>query len=714
MAFYRSTIVQSGDGEDKVREAILKMDDDLKNIFVYINIHEPDTTNHGVSGVMVGETEEQTLSNKTLTAPIVNAGELNLLTVLTVANDVDLGNYIITAKIWESDVTTSTAPFIVASTTLVDNLNADWLDSKQSPSGDIVGTTDEQELTTKTYTSIVLDGDLSGTAFLDQNDMSDNSDTKLASQQSIKAYVDDEMLTSIGVADLQSLTAAEVQQLQDIAATTISAPQWAYLGLWDQSMAQAAAPTFAGITINGNFAGTGFKDEDNMAADSATALASQQSIKAYVDAEVTSRGEGLTHVETLTITAEHAGASAENFYFEDLEENVLYTLYIVGKVSVGSNGMSLVFNRSHYSPELAMVGFGLRLNQEPMPTPDVHFYTATYATMHKINAAWLYLPGAAAQERYFTKVEFWSDGTKIHAEHTFTTMFDRMKGVADVYWRTSWLTYDGLNMPSSYARYTDELVLMLTMEEYAPTGRIWDDAYPSQGEGTFVGTGHIDQDDAVFDVYRTDWSLHLDGNSDYVWWPDSADWDFGAGKFSIDCWVNFPDITTNMTHGIVGQSVDELNYWALWYRVLGGGSVRQLTFSCAVGGVIQRAVSRNWHATVDTWHHVMVGRGWNNDLDTTALWVDGSVLGDAGIENEDMPNLAATLTVGATSINGDTVDYFKGRIDYLRILKGKCFTEEDTYLVPTTVFNSIDISVLTNSTSEEFTGKMSLYKSEMS
>ena len=47
-----------------------------------------------------------------------------------------------------------------------------------------------QTLTTKTLTSPILNGTLSGTAFLDEDNMSSNSAIAAASQQSIKAYVD--------------------------------------------------------------------------------------------------------------------------------------------------------------------------------------------------------------------------------------------------------------------------------------------------------------------------------------------------------------------------------------------------------------------------------------------------------------------------------------------------------------------------------------------
>src|SRR6056300_609686 len=58
----------------------------------------------------------------------------------------------------------------------------------------IVSLLDNTEtLTNKTLTSPVLNGTLSGSAFLDEDDLSSDSATAVASQQSIKAYVDSQV-----------------------------------------------------------------------------------------------------------------------------------------------------------------------------------------------------------------------------------------------------------------------------------------------------------------------------------------------------------------------------------------------------------------------------------------------------------------------------------------------------------------------------------------
>jgi len=61
--------------------------------------------------------------------------------------------------------------------------------------GSLVGTSDEQTLTNKTLTSPVINTQISGTAFLDEDDFSSDSDVRVASQQSIGKYFRDATVT---------------------------------------------------------------------------------------------------------------------------------------------------------------------------------------------------------------------------------------------------------------------------------------------------------------------------------------------------------------------------------------------------------------------------------------------------------------------------------------------------------------------------------------
>jgi len=88
--------------------------------------------------------------------------------------DWDMGGYRIRSHQFHADASSGTAPLLVASSTLVNNLNADLLDGYQAAAF-------------VPYTET----DLSGTDWmLDEDDLVSDDDTKVPSQQSVKAYID--------------------------------------------------------------------------------------------------------------------------------------------------------------------------------------------------------------------------------------------------------------------------------------------------------------------------------------------------------------------------------------------------------------------------------------------------------------------------------------------------------------------------------------------
>ena len=139
---------------------------------------------------------------------------------------------------------------------------------------------------------------------LDEDNMASDSATAIATQQSIKAYVDSQVGTvdtlseilangnTTGANDIDVDSAQKVQ-FRD-AAIYLNSSVDGQLDIVADTEIQIAATT---IDVNGTLAfdslkGTGattvtnILDEDNMASDSATAIATQQSIKAYVDSQV--------------------------------------------------------------------------------------------------------------------------------------------------------------------------------------------------------------------------------------------------------------------------------------------------------------------------------------------------------------------------------------------------------------------------------------------
>jgi hypothetical protein len=207
--------------------------------------------------------------------------------------------------------------------------------------------------TTKEFKNLYLDGTatIDGLAMptttvtdiLDEDTMSSDSATALATQQSIKAYVDaqvtaqdldfqadtggalnidldSESLTFTGGTGIDTSgsgnavtfaidsTVATLTGSQTLTNKTLTAPVISTISntgtvtlptSTDTLVGRATtdtltnktltSPTITTGTLNGNISGTSIKDEDTMVSDSANHLATQQSIKAYVDAQVATK-----------------------------------------------------------------------------------------------------------------------------------------------------------------------------------------------------------------------------------------------------------------------------------------------------------------------------------------------------------------------------------------------------------------------------------------
>src|SRR6056300_1257636 len=139
------------------------------------------------------------------------------------------------------------------------------------------------------------------TDILDEDNMASDSDSALATQQSIKAYVDAQVTAQD--LDFQADSGGALNIDLDSETLTFTGGTGIDTSGSSNTVTFAIDSTVATLTgtqtftnktltsavLNGTISGTSIKDEDDMTSDSASHLATQQSIKAYVDAQVTAQ-----------------------------------------------------------------------------------------------------------------------------------------------------------------------------------------------------------------------------------------------------------------------------------------------------------------------------------------------------------------------------------------------------------------------------------------
>ena len=126
-------------------------------------------------------------------------------------------------------------------------------------------------------------------------------------------------------------------------------------------------PTLTSAVLNTAISGTAFLDEDNMASDSATKLASQQSIKAYVDATVTA--------EDLDITTDSGTIAI------DLDSE---TLTIAGGTGIDTTGSSNTITIAIDSTVTTLTGTQT-LTNKTLTSPTINSPTITTLTATALN-----------------------------------------------------------------------------------------------------------------------------------------------------------------------------------------------------------------------------------------------------------------------------------------------------------------------------------------
>jgi hypothetical protein len=196
---------------------------------------------------------------------------------------------------------------------------------------------------------------------------------------------------------------------------------------------------------------------------------------------------------------------------------------------------------------------------------------------------------------------------------------------------------------------------------------------------TFVGTAKLDDAQTVYAGDGT--SLLLDGNSDYITIPDSADWDIcasNADDWTIDFWYRHA-VTTSSHTEFINHNVDTSHGWnllhsggnGLYFVVYNGAAI----ISTGFGGEI----------TDSNWHHIALCKV----ADKYAIYKNGTQIN--WTQDSDTYSATSILRIGTRS---DGAGYVNGNMAHIRIQNSNIFNASpnvgltDTISVPTEPYGS--------------------------
>ena len=205
---------------------------------------------------------------------------------------------------------------------------------------------------TLTYGSL-SDGAITITAFVDEDDMTSNSATLVPTQQSVKAYVDAQLTASD--LDFQGDSGGALSidldsETLDIAGGTgidTSGSGNTLTVAIDSTVATLAGSQtltnkiLTSPVLNTGVSGTAILDEDDFASDSATQLATQQSIKAYIATQVAA-SDTLAELSDTNISTPSSGQiliydGSDSFDNKSLSGDI--TISSTGATTIGSGAV---------------------------------------------------------------------------------------------------------------------------------------------------------------------------------------------------------------------------------------------------------------------------------------------------------------------------------------------------------------------------------------
>lgn len=155
-------------------------------------------------------------------------------------------------------------------------------------------------------------------------------------------------------------------------------------------------------------------------------------------------------------------------------------------------------------------------------------------------------------------------------------------------------------------------------------------------------------------------SINLDGSGDYLVTPDSTDWYFGVGDFTIDCWVYLGNGATVPIYSQIQTTSSNNNrvmygYWGGKWNFFVSTTSIQIDLT-----VVDSAPATN------EWIHVAVVRSGEDFM----FFKNGIQIGTTQTDASAVQNNTGSVRIGAVRISSTFPVVINGRIDEFRISKG--------------------------------------------
>jgi hypothetical protein len=192
-------------------------------------------------------------------------------------------------------------------------------------------------------------------------------------------------------------------------------------------------------------------------------------------------------------------------------------------------------------------------------------------------------------------------------------------------------------------------------------------------------------------------SLYLDGTGDYLTIPSSTAFDFGAGGFTVEFWINTTQTTSNAT--LIGRNWGGSPYTGGWVIQLNGNSNSAMVIYWADYSTTSPFMTANTTSYRDGyWHHI----AWVRSGTSFVLYIDGTSVATA-------TNATSFGSVNKNISIGDDLTFgprgYSGYIDELRITNGVArytsnFTPSTTQFLDST--GDANSNVVVNSTATGF------------